>query len=92
MCQKSKFLPYSTFPVVKNKWLCVKVPWQRFKWDVFEDFIHRFILLNWKVQLLELKRKTLVLWQVTLLVRLEFTTSYREIPHGRQLKTSSSYY
>ena len=35
MCQKSKFLPYSTFPVIKNKWLCVKVPWQRFKWDVF---------------------------------------------------------
>lgn len=69
MCQKSKFLPYSTFPVVKNKWLCVKVPWQRFKWDVFTVrfysqiyfargcYSYLMLVANWKVQILELKKK-----------------------------------
>ena len=88
MCQKSKFLPYSTFHVVKNKWLCAKVPWQRFKWDVFAVrfysqiyfaqgwYSYLMLVANWKVQLLGVKKnKTLVLWQVTLLVRLEFTSS-----------------
>ena len=63
MWQKSKFLPYSTFPVVKNKWLCA------FKWDVFAVrfysqiyfaqgcYSYLMLVANWKVQLLELKKK-----------------------------------
>ena len=69
MWQKSKFLPYSTFQVVKNKWLCAKVPWQRFKWDVFAVrfysqiyfaqgwYSYLMLVANWKVQLLGVKKK-----------------------------------
>ena len=71
MWQKSKFLPYSTFQVVKNKWLCAKVPWQRFKWHVFAVrfysqiyfaqgcYSYLMLVANWKVQLLELTKKTI---------------------------------